>query len=396
MSKSSQSCGRYGSEKTRARAYLSSPRANPALGKACLERLEKASEHHLARLRENRLELFEVLPMLDVQLSAESDIACLGSRGQTAGWHRSRRDLAVDPLLVCVAGPPGNFRPMDPTQGRRDAAQARGLTQRRDRASDSRVSGPLELTSRDPQRGGPWTLQPRALCQPQDQTPARFPPEPIPAGPRCRGKPILSLSGRAISNTPCGATPTAPGRRWMIASATSRRAYLPLASAMARRMGAVMPEVSDELQSVAYLALVEAAGTFDPARSVNFATFARQHIQGAMIDFRKESRDRDPWDRRKTAGRKRRNGDPSGLARRAVNLMYEPPVGAELETLETFESWIRRLPGPHARALRHIYLDGMSQEETAVEVGCSKSRMCRMHRQGLSWLNRDRDVILND
>ena len=136
--------------------------------------------------------------------------------------------------------------------------------------------------------------------------------------------------------------------------------YLPLASAMARRMGAVMPEVSDELQSVAYLALVEAAGTFDPARSVNFATFARQHIQGAMIDFRRESRDRDSWDRRKTAGRKRRNGDPSDLARRAVNLVYEAPVGAELRDprhLRKLDPAASRAPRPGGAAhlsRRHV------------------------------------------
>jgi hypothetical protein len=76
----------------RVRAYLSSPQSNPALGHACLERLEKAYENHLARLCENRRELSGLLPQLDAEGQSEMAIHCLRSRSQTA----ERRRLLLD------------------------------------------------------------------------------------------------------------------------------------------------------------------------------------------------------------------------------------------------------------------------------------------------------------
>ena len=120
-----------------------------------------------------------------------------------------------------------------------------------------------------------------------------------------------------------------------------------------------MPEAIDEFQSAAYLALVEAAGTFDPGRNVSFATFARHHIQGALIDLRqelleREDRNRGRIDREQEVERRSSPGCAAG----AVACFATQPVGAELEATDTVESWIRRLPRLHARALRHIYVDG--------------------------------------
>ena len=62
--------------------------------------------------------------------------------------------------------------------------------------------------------------------------------------------------------------------------------YLPMAEAMVLRLRCRDHE-RDELNSVAYMALVEAAQTFDPTRTVNFATFARLRIRGALQTYRK-------------------------------------------------------------------------------------------------------------
>ena len=64
--------------------------------------------------------------------------------------------------------------------------------------------------------------------------------------------------------------------------------YLPLARSLARRMKDSFPAAGDEIQSVAFLALVEAAQSFDSSRGVGFATFARHRIWGALCDFRRE------------------------------------------------------------------------------------------------------------
>jgi hypothetical protein len=76
----------------RVRAYMSSPRSNLALGHACLERLEQAYKHHLARLCENRRELSRLLPRLDAELGSETAVPCLRSWGQTADHRRSLLD----------------------------------------------------------------------------------------------------------------------------------------------------------------------------------------------------------------------------------------------------------------------------------------------------------------
>ena len=61
--------------------------------------------------------------------------------------------------------------------------------------------------------------------------------------------------------------------------------YLPMAESLARAFEARQAFERDELRSTAYMALVEAARTFDPYRNVNFATFARHRIRGALRDY---------------------------------------------------------------------------------------------------------------
>src|SRR3982750_150150 len=61
--------------------------------------------------------------------------------------------------------------------------------------------------------------------------------------------------------------------------------YLPLAKSLARLFAAKIPREADEFRSVAFIALCESAARFDPDRGINFATFARPHILGALNDY---------------------------------------------------------------------------------------------------------------
>jgi len=162
--------------------------------------------------------------------------------------------------------------------------------------------------------------------------------------------------------------------------------YLPLARSLARRMEASFPAAGDELQSAAFLALVEAAQSFDSSRGVGFATFARHRIWGALCDLRREIINRvrpGGSESELVATRLAKGFQTSG---RLIGVEPDEPVGSELEALETFENWIGQLPRLQARAFRHIYLDGKSQAETAALIGCSKWSLNRMHSQGLSSL----------
>jgi RNA polymerase sigma factor (sigma-70 family) len=162
--------------------------------------------------------------------------------------------------------------------------------------------------------------------------------------------------------------------------------HLPLARAIAWRAVQVGTSEGEELEAAAYMALVEAALTFDPSRKVNFATYARYRIRGAIRDYRRlilsEGWRGDPA-HRPVFETLRRNSEELG---RVLGSEPDRPVGAELESTEAVERWLRRLPRTQAAACRLIYLHGMSQDEAAAFLGCSKSYMSRLHREAIARL----------
>jgi RNA polymerase sigma factor (sigma-70 family) len=168
--------------------------------------------------------------------------------------------------------------------------------------------------------------------------------------------------------------------------------YLPLARSMARRLKVTYPAGGDEFESTACLALVEAAQSFDPSRNVNFATFARYRIRGALRirarEFFSASWRGDPA-HVPTFQRLSDNPEAHG---RVLGLEPDKPVGAVLEATDTLENWIKQLPRLHATAFRHIYLDGKSQDEAAALVGCSKSHLSRLHHEAITWLHETHEL----
>jgi RNA polymerase sigma factor (sigma-70 family) len=164
--------------------------------------------------------------------------------------------------------------------------------------------------------------------------------------------------------------------------------YLPLARSLASRMEYSFPAAGDELQSVAFLALVEAAQTFDRSRCVNFATFARHRIWGALCDCRREIITKARPIGGDCGQVVMRLAEEFQTGGRLFGIQPNHPVGADLESLETFENWIGQLPRLQARAFRHIYLDGKTQKETAALVGCSKWKLSRMHGEALNSLEK--------
>jgi RNA polymerase sigma factor (sigma-70 family) len=162
--------------------------------------------------------------------------------------------------------------------------------------------------------------------------------------------------------------------------------YLPLARSMARRMAAFHPQWKQEFQSAAFLALVEAALAFDPARNVDFSTYARHGIWGALLDTRRELQQRPGPGRRSMSRTVIRLSAAAEQHGRVLNTEPDEPVGTELEREEMVEAWISRMPRAQSRAFRLIYQDGRTQEEAADVVGCSSASMSRLHEQGLDWL----------
>jgi RNA polymerase sigma factor (sigma-70 family) len=162
--------------------------------------------------------------------------------------------------------------------------------------------------------------------------------------------------------------------------------YLPMAESLADGYKSRHRIEREELRSAAYLALVEAARTFDPRRRVNFATYARHRIRGALRDCVRFLLS-DSW----RGGRTRRPffrslEDESKLHGRVVGMAEPRAIGTEIESLESVESWLRRLPRNHALICRLLYIGGKGQDEVARILGYSRTYLSRMHAEALGWL----------
>jgi RNA polymerase sigma factor (sigma-70 family) len=165
--------------------------------------------------------------------------------------------------------------------------------------------------------------------------------------------------------------------------------YLPLAESVATIYRDRHLVDRDEIRSAAYMALVEAARTYDPSRRVNFATFARHRIRGALRDYLRFAL--------ASRGRGKNLLSPQfeklhlGLEEegRVRGIAPQKPVDARIESLDDVESWLRRLPKTHALACRMIYMSGKSQDEVAALLGFSRSYLCRLHNEALRLLIED-------
>ncbi len=165
--------------------------------------------------------------------------------------------------------------------------------------------------------------------------------------------------------------------------------YMPLAQSLAKGYRFRRLAEREELESTAYMALVEAAQMYDATRKVNFATYARHRIRGALRDYQRHTQSAD-WRgdeaERPVFQRLKKGAEDSG---RVIGMEPSQPIGADIEAVEAVEEWLRRLPQVHATACRLIYIHGESQNNVAASVGCSRSFLSRLHREAISMLIMD-------
>ncbi len=161
--------------------------------------------------------------------------------------------------------------------------------------------------------------------------------------------------------------------------------YLPLARTLAHRLYARTRVERDEIESIAFMALVEAARAFDPSIGTRFTTFLRYKVVGAIIDFARKagksrylqsSAIRDAW------------GNPMQAEHCGVPIGFTPdlPVGAEVDAVDTVEFHLRPMSPSQAKTCRLIYLEGKTQEEVAAIMSCSASYVARIHREAMELL----------
>jgi RNA polymerase sigma factor (sigma-70 family) len=164
--------------------------------------------------------------------------------------------------------------------------------------------------------------------------------------------------------------------------------YLPLARSLAKPYKVYWPGSYDDFDAEANLALVEAAESFDPERGVNFATFARHRIDGALRDMRREKIDHDQrfMTHVPSSGDLLQGGGCETDRGRLICVREPEPVGEEMERGELVEHWLSKLPRKHAYACRQAYFHGRTQQEIAKDLGYSQSRMSNIHQEALRML----------
>jgi len=151
-------------------------------------------------------------------------------------------------------------------------------------------------------------------------------------------------------------------------------------------MCGIAPGESEELESTAHLALVEAAQAFDPSIGVNFATYARYRICGALRDFLRRKLGAGGRGDKACLPVFQRLGNDVESHGRVIGVNPDWPVGTQIEATDAVEDWLRRLPCAHAAVCRLIYIEDKSQDEAARIIGRSKSSVSRLHQEAINWL----------
>ncbi|MCF6289665.1 MAG: FliA/WhiG family RNA polymerase sigma factor [Desulfobacterales bacterium] len=215
------------------------------------------------------------------------------------------------------------------------------------------------------------------------------------------------------------------------------RSHLPLVDFLTSRMVAQVPHymTRDDIASAAVLGLVDAAQRFDPAKGVQFKTFAEQRIRGSIID---EARKMDAFSRTLRAKQSRIEDAVARLEGRLGRTPEEVEIAAALGcSLEQYRRQLQEvshlgmvslnktfgregtagvelqemiedksIPGPHEQAegkalareiARHLrglsekeqlvvslyYYEELSQKEIARLLDLTEGRISQLHSQAL-------------
>lgn len=153
--------------------------------------------------------------------------------------------------------------------------------------------------------------------------------------------------------------------------------YVPLANKLAFQRKKTLPRFInvEELQSAAYMGLVEAASRFDPSLGIAFSTFAYPRIFGAIHDYLREQ------------GWLRRGGSFNILSLDSKEPDEDTCLKDTLaaptkdDTEECFNVITRGLDTQAQQVLRHYFIDDLSMKEVGDKFGVSESRISQLIKQ---------------
>jgi RNA polymerase sigma factor (sigma-70 family) len=162
--------------------------------------------------------------------------------------------------------------------------------------------------------------------------------------------------------------------------------YLPLARSLAKPFKRAWPTHHDDFESAACSALVEAAGTFDPARGVKFSTFVRHRVWGSLRDVQRSlvalGWRCDPKHAPLITSLPR---DPEGKGR-MLGSDHCGSIGWEEESDDQVKAILRPLSEREKRIVRMAHVYGFTSHQIAARIGLSQSRVHTICRAAIEQL----------
>ncbi len=144
----------------------------------------------------------------------------------------------------------------------------------------------------------------------------------------------------------------------------------------------------DDLYSVGYLGLMDAAKKYDPSRGVKFSTFAVPRIRGAITDeirrLNKASRGKNPPKMESIEGNRNENDKPiAELADRGLSPLDKTILKDQrLELMKT----IARLTEMERQVIYLYYYKGYNMRKIADMIGRTEGRVSQVHSQAIKRL----------
>lgn|SRR2546425_4479119 len=183
--------------------------------------------------------------------------------------------------------------------------------------------------------------------------------------------------------------------------------YRPYVSRLVARMGIPPTTVQErgDLVSAGVVGLIDAVDRFDHRRGVPFEGFARQRIQGAVIDElrRLDGRSRVFW-KRVREGTADEESMPDAVSLDRLIDAGSEPAGSDMTiTLLEEDLWndvgiaVMTLPRRERSVLQRYYGASRTLREIGSEMGVSEARVCQLHGRAIAQLRHlltMRDTVL--
>jgi len=151
--------------------------------------------------------------------------------------------------------------------------------------------------------------------------------------------------------------------------------YVPLANKLAFDKKRNLPKHVDveELQSAAYLGLVEAASRFDESKGIAFSTFAYPRISGAILDHLRQQSWGKRTDPKAAYSLDTPTSDDDNVAMKDM-LVAEEDSNAD----ELLEMVSNEFDDQAQKVMKLYFIDDCSMKEVGEQFGVSESRISQL------------------